>query len=110
MKIQNVKIPQVVSDVNELLRYTSIALKDMLTVINGKISLPDNCDTSLVEAQFIKAASDLSIKHTLGRIPVGYIVVKQSVPMSIYDGASDATTGQISLRSSVVGTAKLLIF
>jgi hypothetical protein len=98
------------------------AVKEMLEQ-HGKvlvnISLGDgtgssedqNVDAYFVTGTFPVANTDVTIAHKLGRVPVGYIVVKLSVATIIYDGSIVATDSAITLKSNTAGAvAKILLF
>jgi hypothetical protein len=51
------------------------------------------------------------VTHKLGRIPVGYIVVKQDKAGIVYDSTTTWTTSTIALKSSVASVAwTLMVF
>ena len=47
------------------------------------------------------ANTDFTVTHNLGRVPVGYIVMKKDIATDIYDGSVAATVTQITLRATV---------
>lgn len=70
-----------------------------------------NVDGFFVSGTFPVANTDLAIQHQLGRVPVGYIVVKLSVAAVIFDGSVAATTTAITLKSNTAGAvAKIFLF
>lgn len=83
-------------------------------VINGRIQFGAtdgknrNIDGQMVNVTFGAANTNLSIPHSLGAIPVGYLVFRNSNGGVIYDGtvAFDKTT--ITLRSTVANTVALI--
>lgn len=42
--------------------------------------------------------ADVLIVHALGRIPIGYYIVRKSITCDVYDGAAEWTTQTITLR------------
>ena len=55
------------------------------------------------------ANTEDTIPHKLGRVPVGYVVVKQDKAGIVYDGGTDFTTTNIYLKSSVASVAWILM-
>lgn len=51
------------------------------------------------------ANTEFSITHTLGSVPIGYIVLKNSVSGSIYNGSSSWTSTTIYLKHSGANAA-----
>jgi len=51
------------------------------------------------------ADTEDTIPHALGRVPVGYIPVKQDKAGTIYDGSTAWTTTNIYLKASVASMA-----
>lgn len=70
-----------------------------------------NIDGFFVSGVFAAANADVAIQHKLGRVPVGYIVVKLNAAGIIYDGSIAATATVITLKSNTAGvTAKIFLF
>ncbi len=52
-----------------------------------------------------------TVPHTLGRIPLGYIVVEQDKAGTVYDGGTTFTDTNLYLKTTVASVAwKLLVF
>jgi len=94
----------------DLYRYIQLFFADVKGVVNGRLEIDKNLDVKIVDALFVNANVNTNIVHTLGRAPIGYIVVGKSVNMSVYDGEGERNSNTISLKSSVAGTAKVLFF
>ncbi len=78
--------------------------------INGRLTLHENTDPSLVTAVFTAANTEQSFNHLLGQVPQGYIVVYKSASMTVYDGTTQPTADRIYLKSSALGTARVWVF
>lgn len=91
-------------------RYITRFLTQVAEAMNNNLSFVDNFNASTVAVPFSTANTDTAVLHGLGRVPVGYIVIGQNAAMSVYDGASANTTSLLYLRSSAVGTARLLVY
>lgn len=94
----------------DLRRYVSIVLDDILAAINGRITLTENCSTQVVSATFSTANATVTIPHNLKRVPSGYILCGASVAMSLYNSATSNTVSNIYVKSNAVGTASILVF
>lgn len=93
----------------ELIRYASQDISSIADILNGGLDFT-NFRAATVDVVFKAANSSQQVTHKLGKIPTGYIVVKKSVSMVVYDGVGDATDQDIFLKSSAIGTARLVIF
>lgn len=87
--------------------------QDIAQIVNNNLSYADNFNAQIKSAIFTAPNTDLLITHTLGRVPSGYHLLRNSSGMVIYDGsvsASVLTKTSITLRATVAGTASILIF
>ncbi len=67
--------------------------------------------TAFVDVTTDAAGIEFSIEHGLGTIPIGYLVVGQDQPVSLYNATTSWDTNRIYLRSSVSGARlRVLIF
>lgn len=67
--------------------------------------------TAFVDASSQAGGPEISIEHGLGTIPIGYIVISQDAPGSVY--RSDGTpwdTDRIYLKASAAMAIRVLIF
>lgn len=95
----------------ELRRYTSVALGDIVTAINGRLSFSDNCQTSVARASFVGANMPTVVEHGLGIIPNGYIPVGLTADIRVFDVAGKvANKKTITLQASGAGAARILFF
>lgn len=94
----------------EIARFCSNAFREIQQIINGNISFEDNFRGKTVEVTFTVINQDTRIEHGLGYVPTGYIVTTKDVALNVYDGAADTTSSAIFLRSTLAGTANILIF
>ena len=90
--------------------YLSQLLNQMQSIINGRISLTDNCYTQLISAQFKSANTNQAFPHSLNKIPTGYILVGAQAATNLYDGTQGNSVNTIYLRSTVATTARILVF
>ena len=90
--------------------FVSQFLDNIKELLNSGLKFSDNFDARIVSATFAAANTDLSVGHSLGRAPSGYVVLSLSASMIVYTGASAWTSSTVSLKSSAAGTASLLLF
>jgi hypothetical protein len=98
-----------VEDVEQLKRFSSIVVRELVDVVNGNLSFGDNFKCTVATVSFPSADVEQQIFHNLGRAPVGYVLVSANVAMNLYDGGSANTASELYLKSSAVGTAKIII-
>lgn len=63
----------------------------------------------VVEVEFPSGGADVEVPHSLGRVPIGYLVVGRSGNFVVYNGSVDSTESSLTLASSSAGTAWILI-
>jgi hypothetical protein len=116
----NIKGPSALENFAKMLRKF---WENLSTVVNGQISFGniaplqgapgtihcDNMDAVFVKLIVATANVDVSVTHNLGRLPVGYWLVRSSVACNVYDGSASSTNTTISLRFSATGTFLLVI-
>jgi hypothetical protein len=110
MKITDYKSLNNVSDLQSLIRYSNINFNLILSVVNGAIDLVDNCNTGILLVTFPKANTTYGFKHSLGRIPTGYIPVGLNTTSTLFDGNQANTITQIFLQASAISNGKVLVF
>lgn len=111
MLLRSLKTVHNVPSFEELRRWTAIALEEIESVINGGLEFVQNLKSQIIDINFAQANVTFVVSHSLGKVPVGYIVIGQSVAMIVYDGPKQNwSENSIGLKSSVVGIAKILIF
>ena len=93
----------------QLAQYLDKFAKDVVSTVNGNLDF-SNFNFRLFSVNFTTANVSQVFTHTLGRVPVGYIPYGMTFSGDIYDGTSKNTATQIYLRSSGVGTVRLIIF
>ena len=108
-----IKVPQDISNIQDFenfRRYCSVAVNQLVDVVNGNIDFVDNCGTSLVSVNFTAANAEVRVSHRLGRIPNGWIVVSPTASMQVYKGTNADTETDVYVKSSAIGSCSLLIF
>lgn len=90
--------------------YLSQLLGQMQSVLNGHVSLTENCYTNVISAQFKSANTSQAFPHNLNKIPTGYILIGAQAATDLYDGTQSNTVNTIYLRATVATTARILVF
>lgn len=109
-KVQSSSKIENLPDLDEVKRYTSIALDDIIDNINGNLTVRDNLSMKLVSATFTASNTEIVVAHGLGRTPQGYLVASLTGAATIYDGVSENNMTNYFLRSSAVCGARILFF
>lgn len=92
-------------------KYTDLALQDILAQINGSLSFAENIECRVIQVIFVTANIDFPIRHTLGRVANNFIVASKSASCDIYNGSTLSTNNTIFLRSTIVPvTVTLVVF
>lgn len=89
--------------------YVSKFVGEVITALNNGLLIQDNMSFKTISVTFTVANQEVKIDHNLGRTPLGYVSIGQSAALTVYDGTTETTSQSIYLRSSAVGTVKLLI-
>jgi hypothetical protein len=96
--------------VDGLREYTGNLAKDVIHQINGNITFQDNLRGSIIAVNFSDANTDKTIRHSLNRVPLGYLLIESDDQTTIYTGSIKKTTDTITLRSSAIAETTLFIF
>lgn len=94
----------------ELRRFTAIALTQLSQIVNNGISFADNFDSAILTVTFSAANTEQAISHGLGRVPAGYICIGSAAATTLYDGSSANTSSLLYLRATVATSARILVF
>lgn len=89
--------------------FVSKMLNDVKSILNGGLLVQDNCSFKVADVQFTAANSEVKINHSLGRLPLGYILIGASAAMSLYNGVTASSVQDIYVRSSATGSATILV-
>ena len=94
----------------EVARFVEIFAGDCVNVVNGNLEFGANIKSASVRVTFTAANTDTVINHALGKPPSGYLIAGLSTNLIVYDGSMPSTKNTITLKSSAIGTATLLLF
>lgn len=110
MKIKVVQDIGNVTSWEDLRRFSSQSINLITVVINGGIDLVDNCATVLADVTFANGNSEVEVKHSLGKVPSGYLIAGKSSSFDIYNGPTPNTNQAIYIKGTAAGSASILIF
>lgn len=99
-----------VGEISQVARFTTLFIENATNVINGNIEFGDNIKSQKVSVVFSTANVEVQVSHGLGRVAQGYFLVGSTVAMSLYDGTTSNTAVNLYLKSSVAGTAQVMVF
>lgn len=104
-----VAFPQMV---RETIRSLADLVSNLAVIFDKGVGIDDNLDWVTVDFTSNGSANtEDAIAHTLGRIPVGYVVVSQDKAGSVYVSGTAFTSSLIYLKTSATSVAvKLRVF
>lgn len=102
------QIPQSISNsatIQDLVRFATKSLNSIQNIINGNVSLVDNCSTQILTFNFTKINSDVGVSHGLGSIPIGFIVVGGNTLTAVIPGKASNTASTFYLQAGFLPAA-----
>jgi hypothetical protein len=91
-------------------RFISTFFAELKQLINNGLQFADNFNGKTLTLTFSASATDTALTHGLGRVPTGYIILKRSASMTVYDGSAAWTSQLMYLRASATGSVTVLVF
>lgn len=105
--ISNLK-PEQLADV---IKFVAIGFKDIYDALGNRLSFADNFGSQIIDVSFTAANTDLTIQHTLNRVPTGYVVLRSNAAATLYDtGGTNWNKTAIVLRSSAIANVTVMVF
>ncbi len=99
-----------VTNWEDLRRFASACIQDIVNQINGRLTFNDNIQGVTLQAFFPVANTDLALTHALGYVPNGFLVVGLDSAAIIYSSTAPNSV-QIFLRSSLANSnAKVRVY
>lgn len=98
------------SNLPDLVTWIASFAKDVVQQVNGNLTFPDNFKCDIVNVSFATAGTDTVVKHRLGRVPTGFLLINSNLVLSVYRGSQPMTANFITLRGSAIAEGTLLIF
>ncbi len=96
--------------VQAILDWLASFSKDVTQQINGNLTFQDNIKCEFLQVSFTTANTDMQIRHRLGRVPAGFLLVSSNAALMIYQGSQAMTSETVTFRGSAVAAATILIF
>lgn len=101
------------TELSDFQRFTSNLFDNIIEQVNGKLDFQENIRSSTLQTITFASSSDIkTITHSLGFVPRGTLVIKQTAAASIYAPQGDQyewTRTTIYLQSSAAVTVSLYI-
>jgi len=94
----------------DVTRYGTQVIREIVDLINGNLRITDNLSVSLRDVVFSASSTEVQVEHGLNRLPTGYILVKSNVSTTLFDGDTANSTTLIYLKASAAANTKVLIF
>lgn len=91
-------------------KYCAELFEQIARLFSNGQSIADNFDAKILTLTFSSSATDTTLVHGLGRVPTGYLVLRRSANMVVYDGTGAWSANSISLKSSAAGNATISVF
>lgn len=102
--IENVK------DEKERSERIGAQLKSYFDILNSGITFQDNIRGRVIDVVFSAANSEVAVSHGLNITPTGFISVKPTAAMVLYDSGKAWDKNNVYLKSSAIGTARIFLF
>jgi|GEM_PF-3135147 len=99
-----------VVDFESLKRWVSVWAGDITGQVNGGLDFNNNIFCKIITYSFTQVNAEVILNHNLGKIPIGYILVKSGAVNTLCSGSTAWTTTTISLKSTTATDCSILIF
>lgn len=93
---------------DDLSRYSSMVIGDIVAQINGKIGFV-NLQKQVIPVNFTAANIEVQIPHNLGYVPNGYYQIGANAATQVYN-TTESTANFLFLKSSAIATVKVYVF
>lgn len=91
----------------ELLRFLTGYTDELTSIVNGNLEFGLNIKAFMINSEFNTV--EKTFNHTLGRVPIGFLVIGNNTNTAIYDGPTKKTATTISLKAGGSCTATILV-
>lgn len=98
---------QSVTSWEELRRFCAQGFQNIYAALNRKIGFTDNIYCEIVDVEL--GTNEIAIPHSLGVVPIGFLVLRQDTNVVIFDGLSAWNDRNIYLRAFTTVKAKIAI-
>lgn len=94
----------------ELRSHLERIFSELRFILNGNVDLLTNLKVEILDVVFAESYEQVNVRHNLGRVPRGYIVVGGDDARVIFNGPSPNTEFSLNLMSTWRGKARILVF
>lgn len=98
MKVWALPSVQSLKSWQDLMRFTTQSLTNFSQILAGNVGFSDNIFCQIVTGVTL-TTSQVAIEHTLGRTPIGYLVLQRDAAQVVYNGTSRWNKTTIYLRA-----------
>lgn len=106
-------IPDVsqVKGLEELKKFTAMNFKTIVNEINGRLNFVQNVEAAgPYEVEFLNGTDVVNVKHSLGRVPAGFLVISLDSGIVVFKPATSVWTSlQIQLQATAAGIAQIYV-
>lgn len=85
-------------------------MDELASLLQGNLLMAQHLAMPTVQVAFTTAGAEVAVEHGLGRVPAGYIKVKDNVGTVVYDSDRAASGTRIYLKSTVANAKVSLVF
>lgn len=88
----------------------------LMRLITSKIGFGDGTNSDNIDGVWVTVTTpimnytDFTVAHNLGRVPIGYLVVKKSTACDVFEGTLAATKTAYTLKASGVSVTLSIFF
>lgn len=94
-------------DLKALVQFVTQSVTNTSQILTGNVNFQDNVQCTLVTV--LITTSETPVPHSLGIVPMGFLVLNADSPGIIYSGTSSWNDKYIYLKSTVSVTAKIAV-
>lgn len=98
-----------IADTKEAFRLISIALKNLMDLLNNNVTFSDNISCQVLKSVILVNGIELGIEHNLNRVPFGFLIKSQSASASVYNGTTEWNDRKIYLIASADVTVDIIV-
>lgn len=97
-------------DPAQQVKFTSLVLEEVANLLNNGLTFTDNFDAKFLSVTFSAAATNQAIAHGLGRAPSGYVILRKSANVSVWDGTNNFSATYLYLAADAAGTITVMVY
>lgn len=112
MKINSSPYFDNLKDFEGIKRFITIFCRNVQDVVNSGLSFEDNFNSqTFVDVVFTGTGEVKTLMHSLNRVPVGYLTLRNSSGVVIFDAPGTVFTNKsVNIQATGAGTVTVLVF